>query len=263
MFKILSAGLADLRDGVKLAPLWAALGWRQTLARFHRTVLGPFWMSSGVLALAFALSFVFGGLLGIPWRENLPFVITGIIAWAMIGGAIAEGATAFLMGAGLMQVQKLPLSFQIFIHMYRMVINFLAQLITAWVLLICVGLFKVPHWTILPGLLLVYGNTFMISLIVAIPSTRFRDLGHMIGLGAQVAFFLSPVFWHADQMKGPRRVLLDYNPLAHQIELIRQPLLGHAAAGHDWLWGLSTLGISAVVGVIMLSLYRKRVIFWL
>jgi ABC-2 type transport system permease protein/lipopolysaccharide transport system permease protein len=63
-----SEAIADLVDGLKLAPLWTAVGWDQTVSRFRRTVLGPFWLTANLLAISFSLSVIYGGLMGTDYR---------------------------------------------------------------------------------------------------------------------------------------------------------------------------------------------------
>ena len=259
----LRAGFADFVVGLKLAPIWSALGWDQTVGRFKRTLLGPFWLSSGLLALSIALSFVFGGLLGTAWQTNFPMVLLGVLAWVLVGNTLGEAGGVYINAASLMQLQKLPLTFPVFLHMYRALVNFLAQLVTAVVVMLLLGMFRIPNWSIIPGVAIVFVNSFMLSLILAIPSTRFRDLGHALALVVQVMFFCTPIFWHIDQMSPQRRFIIGLNPLAHEIEVIRGPLMGYLPALLDWEWVIGTAVVSTFVAWVMLSLSRKRIVFWL
>ncbi len=257
------AALTDLVEGVRLAPLWSGLGWEQTVGRFRRTVLGPFWLATTLLSMGFALSFVFGGMMGTPWRENFPYVLAGILSWGLVGSGIGEGANMFLNGAGMMQVQKLPLSFHAWLSISRIFINFLAQLITYWVVLLILGLAAIPSWTILFSLPLAIIATLLGSLVVALPSTRFRDVGFMVGFMIQLLFFMTPIFWRAGHSTGFRHMVVNYNPFTHLVALIRLPLLGEAPSLSDWVWGLGWTGTMLVLTVVLLAFLRKRVIFWL
>jgi ABC-type polysaccharide/polyol phosphate export permease len=253
----------DLVDGVRLAPLWGALGWEQTVGRFRRTLLGPFWLSTTLLTMGFALSFVFGGMMGTSWRENFPYVLAGILAWGLVGTGIAEGANMFLNGAGMMQVQRLPLSFHAWLSVFRAFVNFLAQLITYWVVLLLLGLAVIPSWTLILTLPLAFMATLLGGLVAAIPSTRFRDIGLGIGFVIQLLFFLTPIFWHPGKMHGVRGLVVEYNPFTHLVALIRQPLLGHAPSMADWSWGLGWTAGAFVLTYVLIAAFRKRVIFWL
>jgi ABC-type polysaccharide/polyol phosphate export permease len=258
-----AAAINDFVDGARLAPLWLRVGWEQVVARFRRTILGPFWLSANLLAISVALSFVFGGLMGQDYRSNFALIISGILSWSLVGALLGEAANVFITSAGLMHTQKLPLTFHVFLLMHRAFINFLAQLIAFWVVLAALGLASVPAWQFIPGLAVVLVNSFLLSLIVAIPSTRFRDINQLVQFLIQVLFFLTPIFWVPAQMKGKRRIAFELNPLAHELELIRQPLLGAAPAAENWVYALAFMGVLAVIAFAMMALFRRRVVFWL
>lgn len=257
------AAARDFRDGLRLAPVWVGLGLDQTVGRFRRTLLGPFWLSSGLLTLAVALTFVFGGLLGMSWRVAFPLILLGVLGWGLVGLPLGEAPQAFVSSGGVMQVQRTPLSFAIFLHMFRTVVNFGAQLITALVVLALAGLPILPHWTLAPGFLVDVYITFMLSLVIAFPATRFRDLGQAVTMVMGFMYFLTPIFWSVDRMGPMRRRVVELNPLAHELELIRAPLQGRAPTLGDWQFALGTAAVATVAAFVMLAFYRKRVIFWL
>ena len=253
----------DIIDGVRLAPLWSRLAWEQTVARFRRTVLGPFWLTANLLAISLALSLVFGGLMGQNWRPTFPLIISGILCWSIVGGVLGEAAGVFISAGPLMQTMKLPLTFHVLLLMMRSFINFLAQLIALWVVLALLRLGALPTWQLLVGLPIVLIDGALLSLIVAIPSTRFRDINQTVGFAVQILFFLTPVFWAPSQMKGKKAALFGLNPFAHLLELVRQPLIGRAPALIHYEWGLGMMVVLFITAVGVLALYRKRVVFWL
>ncbi len=253
----------DMIDGIRLAPLWSRLAWEQTVARFRRTILGPFWLTANLLAISFALSVVFGGLLGQNYRTNFALLISGILSWSIIGGVLGDAAGVFISAGPLMNTMKLPLSFHVLLMMMRNFINFLAQLIALWIVLAILRLGSVPTWHLLIGLPIVLIDMSLLSMIVAIPSTRFRDINQTVGFAVQILFFLTPVFWVPAQMHGRKRAIFDLNPFAHLLELVRQPLLGRAPALLHFEWGFGLMVLLTGVVITMLTLYRKRVVFWL
>ena len=253
----------DIIDGIRLAPLWTRLAWEQTVARFRRTILGPFWLTANLLAISFALSFVLGGLQGQDYRTNFAMLISGVLTWALIGGVLMDAAGVFISAGPWMQTMKLPLSFHVLLMMTRNFINFLAQLIALWIVLALLRLGSLPTWHLLIGLPVLLINGTLMSIIVAIPSTRFRDINQTVGFVVQVMFFVTPIFWVPRQMHGLRLLSVQLNPLAHLLELVRQPLLGNAPALIHWEWGFGMMVVLSLVVVAMLAAYRKRVVFWL
>jgi len=260
----IKAAFRDIIDGVLLAPLWLTLGWEQTLTRFRRTVLGPFWLTANLLAMAFALSFIMGGLLGNGnWRSNFALIISGILCWSITGGYLPDASSTFIAAGDLMNTMRLPLTFHVLLMLYKNFINFLAQLIALWVLLFLFKMGSIPDISLLLGLPIVLIDGALISMIVAIPAVRFRDVYQSISFGSQILFFLTPVFWSPEQMQGKRSIILKMNPFAHLLELIRQPVLGRTPSLIHWEWGIGLMIVLGAIVITMLTLYRKRIVFWL
>lgn len=259
----LMAALKDVADGVRLTPLWWRLGLDQTVSRFQRSVLGPFWMACNLLVIAFALTIVVSALMGVDMSKSFPLVLAGLLAWSLVGTTIAEAQAIFLYNAGLMQSQRLPLSFYVFLHAQKAATNFLTQLIAFWLVMLLLQKFVLPHWTLIPAVALVLLIVCFQGFIIAIPSTRFRDVAYMMSYVVQLLFYITPVFWAADNISPKWRKMVDLNPLTHQVELLRAPLLGHAPAADQWIWVLGTTGVLALVALTLLALFRKRVVFWL
>lgn len=259
----LSAAVADIIDGAKLAPLWLALGWEQTVSRFRRTVLGPFWLSVNLVVIGFSMAIVFGGMAEGGSHALLPKLLAGLLTWSIIGAPIAEATGVFISAGPTMNSHKLPLSFHVYLLMFRALINFLAQILALWIVFLLLRVGAPPAWPILIGLPLVLINSFLMSLIIGMPSTRFRDINQLFGFLFQILFFLTPVFWDPGSMKPQYRFIMNYNPWAHYLELVREPLLGRVPKLIHFEWTIGSILVLGVVAVVTLAQYRKRIIFWL
>jgi ABC-type polysaccharide/polyol phosphate export permease len=258
----LSAAIQDIVAGARMAPLWLSMGWDQTISRFRRTILGPFWLSANMIVIGFSMVYVFGGMTAGGPQALLPKLLSGLLAWSLLGGPLSEAAGVFISAGPMMTSQKMPLSFHVYLLMFRAFINFVAQLLALWLIFLLLRIGSVPAWPILIGLPLILINSFLFSLILAVPSTRFRDVNQLTGFVFQILFFITPVFWDPSQLKRAR-FILDYNPFAHYLELIREPLLGRVPAMINYEWTICSIIVLSVVAIALIALYRKRVIFWL
>lgn len=263
MMDMYREAIQDLVDGMRLAPLWLAFGWDQMISRFRRTVLGPFWLAANLFMVALSLTVLWGGLTGQGTKTLFATVVTGLLSWSLIGGPITDASNAFISATSMMQSQKLPVSFHIYLAMFRNFINFAAQLLALWVVFLLFRVGGIPAWPILISLPLVLVDMFLISLIVSIPSTRFRDVNQLIAFAVQIVMFLTPVFWSRSQMNGRYVFLVDYNPLAHLLELIRQPLIGRYPSMVHFEWAILLMVLLSGVAITLLALYRRRIIYWL
>ncbi len=264
------AGTDDLRkavndvvQGVRLAPLWWKVGIEQTVTRYRRTLLGPFWMASSMLATGLSLSVVFGAVFGQNIHEMLPFILSGVLAWGLVGGVVTDGAGTFTSASGAMQIYRLPLSFHVLLQMDRLLINFAHQIVAFWFVMAVLRLFPLPHWELLFSLPLIVLIGLCVSFPIGMLATRFRDFGLLIGVIMQVLFMLTPVFWKPTLVPPRLQWIVVYNPFAHMIAIVRQPLLGHPAPVGDWAASVMILAVTATLALISLVLFRRRVVFWL
>ena len=98
------------------------------------------------------------------------------------------------------------------------------------------GLFPGPTYVLaIPGLALFLLNCVWAAGVVGILSTRFRDIPLIVTNAFMALFWLTPMVYEMDQMSGPIRTLISYNPLYHVIEVFRAPLLLTAPNAANWL----------------------------
>ena len=257
------AAVRDIVKGAQLAPVWWRVGLTQTFSRYKRTILGPFWIAGGLVATAVALTFVYGSLFHADYRQTFPNVMAGLLVWFMISSTINEGAQLFINSAGMMQVHNFPSSFYVYLHVFRQAVNFAHQLMAFALTLLLMGLLPVPNIEVIPGLLILIVTMFFVSLVTGTISARYRDIGYMTSFAVQFLFFLMPIFWTAEQLGARRRAIVDLNPFAQLLEVVRQPLLGHTVTLHQWMSSLGLMAVSAVIGISLLAAFRRRIVFWL
>lgn len=258
-----TAAVADLVEGLRLAPLWWRLGLEQIFNRYRRTLLGPFWAASGVLTTGLSIAFVFGALLGGSFREGLPHILGGILAWSLVSGVVTDGAGTYLGAGGMMQVQRLPLSFYAALTANKVLIGFFHNILAFWAVMAIFRLLTVPHWTLLLAIPTVVVAGFFMAIPVGMISARYRDVGFLITTAFGALFLLTPVFWNRKQLAPDKRWIADYNPFAHLLEILRQPFLGQSAPLLNWGVSFAIIGLAALVALASLAVFRKRVIFWL
>jgi ABC-type polysaccharide/polyol phosphate export permease len=263
VFDAVNGVFSDIAEGVRLSPLWWKLGLEQTIARYRRTLLGPFWVASSTISTGLALSIVFGTIFGGDWRGNFPFILSGVLCFQLSSGLLSDGAGTFIGASGLMQIRNLPLSFHSFLMCDKQIINFAHQILAFWLVTACFGLFPLPHWSLLLTLPLIIFTGFLFSFPLGMLSARYRDVNYFIGFILQGLFMLTPVFWRRSQIPPKLQWIVDLNPLAHMLEVLRQPFLGHPPPLSDLEGVMVTLAVGLILAVASLALFRKRVVFWL
>jgi ABC-type polysaccharide/polyol phosphate export permease len=207
--------------------MWTKLCFNEIRRRYRRTLLGPAWVTISLLLFATAMSIVWSGLWKQKVSDFLPFLLSGLLPWTMISGIIGESCTVFLSGEALVKNQRFPFSVLIYSGIARHLILFMHNLIAYFFVLVLCGVpFNYSMALLLAGIILVVINCAWISLIIAIACMRFRDLKEIVQSILQISMFITPVFWEASQLQGNRAFIVDFNPLHHLIEIVREPMLG-------------------------------------
>jgi ABC-type polysaccharide/polyol phosphate export permease len=263
-FLELNKAKADLQQGLKMASLWWSLAWQDTKQRYRRSFLGPFWITASTGILVGAMGPLYGALLGQDVASYLQHLAISMIIWTFISASINEAGTTFVGAEGYIKQVALPLS----VHIFRMLAKNIVMLAHNALVIVVILIFLPPaHWRdlwLFPlGLLLVLGNLFWLALLLAVLSTRFRDIPQLVTNIVQVAFFLSPIIWKADMLGPKNQFVADYNPLYHFIEVIRAPLLGQPIHAISWIVTAGLLVLGSAGAFLVFARLRARVPYWL
>jgi ABC-type polysaccharide/polyol phosphate export permease len=245
--------------------LFILLGWQDIRQRYRRSILGQFWITVSVGVMILCLAFLFGRLFQSPLEKYLPFLAIGLICWNFISATISEGCLAFIAAEGIIKQLNVPLQVHIARIIWRNLVVFGHNLII--LPLIFFGLGISLNWSallFLPGLVLLTLNLAWVSLVLGIICTRFRDVPQIIHSILQVVFYLTPIIWLPELLRGKAEfALVDFNPAYHLIELVRAPLLGSPSTIQNWAAGLMLLMLGGSLALLLARKLGHRVAYWL
>jgi ABC-2 type transport system permease protein len=262
------SAVGDLRAGMREWELWGHLGWQDIRQRYRRSVLGPIWITISMAVTAVALGVLYAGLFGNDLAVQLPYILVGFIVWAFISGCISEGSEVFIANEGLIKQLPAPLSIHVYRLTWRQILFFAHNLIVYAVMLLVFP--QSLGWASLmaiPAFLLLAVNGAWVALLLGIVTTRFRDLSPIVQSLVQLLFFLTPIVWIYDDLLknaavAERARLVEFNPLLHFIEIIRQPMLGQEQHLRHWIVVLVITVVGWALTMFALRRYRSRVAYW-
>jgi ABC-type polysaccharide/polyol phosphate export permease len=254
---------SDLVTGLTDWRMWSRLGWADVRRRYRRTLIGPFWTSISLSVFVVALAVVWSTLWHQELRTYLPFLCAGMVSWGLIATTITEGCQCFVAQEGLIKQVRFEFSMLAAAVVWRNLIVLAHNLVVyAAVALI----FEPPiGWAtllVIPGLALVAINLTWLTLLSGLLTARFRDVQQLVNMGIQIALFVTPVFWGAQQFSG-HRIVYEANPLFHLVDVVRSPLLGAAPSALSYTF----LAVTALAGWALTfdvySRFRRRLAYWL
>jgi ABC-2 type transport system permease protein/lipopolysaccharide transport system permease protein len=255
-------GWRDLGDGFVRYWMWWTMALTDIKLRYRGSTLGPFWLTLSMLVLAIGMGTIYSHLFHVEAHDYVPYLTVGLIVWQYISITTTEACQTFTMTENVIQQVPVPFS----IHAYRVVCRNLIVL-GHNLLIVPIGLvvFRIPlHWGflgIVPAALMLALDGVWVCLLLGMFAARFRDIAPIVSSALQMAFFLTPVIWPADQL-GIYRWMADINPLYAAIDVLRAPLIGVAPAPYSWPFLIGFTVVGCVVTFALFARFRSRIAYW-
>jgi lipopolysaccharide transport system permease protein len=253
----------DVTDGLRLWRLAFTLAWLDIRMRYRGSLLGPLWLTLSAAVMVGSLGLLYSALFKMNLHEYLPFLALSQVLWGFISTLVMEASTCFTQAEGIIRSVRMPFFLQALRTLWRNVLVLGHNII---VIVVVFAIFNEwPGWGALwslPGLALWTVNSLALCLLLGAVCARFRDISQIVGSVMQIAFFVTPILWKANQV-GKHATLLLMNPFYSLMEVVRRPILQEPLTVAVWV---SALGFSAILcGFTWLVFMRarSRLAFWI
>lgn len=236
--------------------------------RYRKSVLGVGWSLLNPIAMTIVFTVVFSKVLG-AGADPISYaaaVLTGMAVWAFLRDCTLVGCRCFQTNEAYIRQSPIPYT----VYTLRTALGQAIHSLLALGVVVCMvaayqgdAFVLLRVFLMLPGLVLLFLAAWAAATITAFVTVFFHDTQHLLEVGAQITFFLTPIMY-------PRTLLddkhlgwiVDANPVYWLLELCRTPLLsGELPSMQMYLAGtgftLALVGLAA--GVV--AWLQKRVIF--
>jgi ABC-type polysaccharide/polyol phosphate export permease len=257
-------GFVEILAGARHWRVWHIIGSRDLRQRYVRSVLGQFWvvLSTGVMIG------VMSGVWSLLWNEPLnvlmPFIGTGIVIWTYISQVILDCTTIFTVHNDLYRNQRMNFSVSVYSVIYKNTMLFAHSLLIVVALIV---IFRIPvnvyDLQIIPGLLITWISMLWAGYLIAMICVRYRDIIQLISSWMFVLFMITPVLWRPDFLSAEYHFLIDWNPIAQFLELLRNPLLGEPVSAFAWISTGTIAVLGGLLAAPLIGRYERRVIYWI
>lgn len=248
--------------------IWAMLGWEDIRLRYRRSTIGPFWITISMAVRIYFMGFLYGHLFGQDLSQYFPFLAAGIITWSAISNLVNETTTILFESESYLRNVKMA-----YIHLIMRIVlknliilghNILALIpIVIYYHNSIIGFNYYNILLFIPNLVILVLISVLIGSIIAVLSTRFRDMPLITDSIITVLFFCTPIMWNINQLPEKYQIFCLANPIYHIVELLRAPLMGKAVL----LISYGILGIVTIISFVsyyyIMNRCKYRVIFWL
>lgn len=235
--------------------------------RYRRSVLGIGWSLLNPIAMTVVFTLVFSNNLGngdpIAYAA---YVLTGMAMWSFLRESALNGCRCFITNEAYIRQSPIPYT----IYTLRTVLGqAIHSLIALGVVVAMLAIYHADSTVImrliavLPGLFLAIVSAWAVATCTAFITVFFHDTQHLMEVGAQILFFLSPIMYNRRFLEERSMGwVVDANPVAWLLDVTRAPLLtGRFPEFHTYLaaGGFTLMLFGLAVGTI--AWLQKRVIF--
>ncbi|MEX3669024.1 ABC transporter permease [Paraburkholderia phenoliruptrix] len=252
----------DLKQSIASYRLWTLLGWLEIRQRYARSRVGPFWLTISMGVMIGSIGVVYGSLFGQKMSDYLPFLAISLVMWTMFAQTVQEGSIAYINSATYIRQAATPKLIYVFQVMWRNLVILAHNFI---IVLILLAIYGVKDWLVLPifipALLLYLANALWVAMLAGLLSARFRDLPQIISALIQIAFYVTPIIYRPDSLKR-FSFIVELNPLAHLVELVRAPLIGQMPSLTTWSVAIGLAVVGWTFALAMTGRYLKRIPYW-
>lgn len=253
----------NLHELWRYRDLVTLLVWRDFVAYYKQTILGPLWHIIQPLLTTITFTVIFGRVAGLPTDGAPPFLfyMAGNLVWAYFSACLTNVSATFVRNAPLLgKVYFHRLAIPVAITISAL-ISFAIQFVLfagflAWYGLRGTPISIGPSACLAPlWILMIAGFGFGGGVVISALTTRYRDLAFVVGFGAQLLMYATPVIYPLSAVPEKYRWISWANPLTPIIEGFRHGFLG--GPGVDPLHVVYSLGCLAVILVTGLMLFSR------
>jgi ABC-type polysaccharide/polyol phosphate export permease len=146
-------------------------------------------------------------------------------------------------------------------------IHFLIAVVLVLVLTVALrGVGRPPEvFSLLVGILMLFLFGWAVTILAGFVNIAFRDTQHILEVVFQILFYLTPIIYRRQDITNPHiGWILDHNPLAPFLDLIREPLVEGRMPSVACLGAAVAITLVAGLGAaISLGYQQRRVVFYL
>jgi len=189
---------------------------KELKVRYKGTVLGYAWSVAYPLAFTLVFYFVFRLIARVPIENYALFLVMGLFPWQWFQNSI-NGANGFLLAnAPLIKKVSFPRSLLVLTGVLNDLVHFVASIPVIVALLLWSGGRPTAAWLWQVPILIViqFGVTYGLSLLVATANLFLRDLERLVGIVTMLWLYVTPVLYSWDMVPASIRWTRWLNPMA-------------------------------------------------
>jgi lipopolysaccharide transport system permease protein len=258
----------ELKEIWSYRDLLLLLIWRDFVAKYQQTALGPLWFIIQPVLMTLVFTVIFGHVAGLS-TDGLPpllFYLCGQLGWSYFAANFNSNSAIFVNNAALFNKVYFP---RLVVPLSALASNLFAFLIQAMTFLAFFVYFKYflrtgsfgMDWraVFLPLLVLQTAALSLgVGLLCSALTAKYRDLVHLMYVLIQVWMFATPVILPLSKFPAKWQWIVALNPMTPIVESFRLLLLGTGTVlPQQILCSLAVTFLALVAGLLLFARVDK------
>jgi lipopolysaccharide transport system permease protein len=225
-------GLPSLSELWRYRDLVYYLARREVLGRYAQSAAGAFWAILQPVLLAAVFSLFLGNYARVPSLPDVPypvFVVSGMVLWLFISGALLGGATSTVVNEVLISKVYFPRVIIPFTYLFPPLVDFVFAFGVVIAIMLLYGVALHLQIVIVPVIVLV---AFVVVLGAALwlsaLNVKYRDVHQVIPFVILVGLFVSPIIYPDTLVPDSLNALYVLNPVVGLMEAYRWALFANS-----------------------------------
>jgi lipopolysaccharide transport system permease protein len=240
--------------------------WRDFVAAYKQTILGPLWHLITPVISTLIFTIIFNRIAEIP-TDGLPpflFYMCGLTAWNYFSDCLNRTSGTFIANANIFGKVYFP---RLIVPLSIVISNLVKFVIQFTLFVGFMIFFSLRASTIYPNLYILLTPYLLLlmaamglgaGIIVSSLTTRYRDLQVLVGFGVQLFMYATPIVYPLSAVPNKYRWLVLINPMTPVIESFRYGFLGNGTFSITYL--LYSTGVTLLIlflGILLFNHVEK------
>ncbi|HHF52215.1 MAG TPA: ABC transporter permease [Candidatus Aminicenantes bacterium] len=226
--------------------------------RYRESFLGFLWTVLNPLFFLLVLALVFSQIIKFQMENYTIFLFAGMASYLTIQQTVLIATGSIVNNQGLIKKVSVP---KIIFPLSNVLARFVDHIALVLILLLFMVYFRMDfNWSLIslvPLMLLHFLFSLGFSLLASVVYIRVRDVQHILSIGFQAFFYLSPIIYPAEILpKGMQKIFL-FNPFYYFIQSFRYPIY-HGRFPPLMIWSAAFFLTVVVLGLGLWVFYKKE-----
>ena len=261
-----------MHDVVRRRAPWAAAWAYRDLVRhlvgrdlrhkYKGSSFGFVWSLANPLLQAAIYTLAFAYIVRVPVDRFPLYLLSGLLPWTFFAAGLGAATGSIVDGGSLVRKVAFP---RLVLPLAAIATQFVQFALTFAVVVPVTAAFQgglsPAVLAVLPAMLLQLAFTTGLGLLLAVAYVHFRDTRHLVEVGTQLWFWLTPIVYARAMVPDRFAPIFAANPMAHLVAIYHAAVLdGTWGAPADWLAASLAAAVALGAGTLVFARFSPRLV---